>query len=270
MRILRGCMAVAFLVPLTLNAQLSPKGAIALFNGENLDGFHTYLTESKYEDPKQVFSVRDGILRISGEEWGGATFAPHKDRARDSGILVHGTGPDGAAGGRWLEFIEYQIIEGGAGDFILVAGENRPSMTVESRRGPHGQWYRRRGGKPVRMDSGRSSWFARDPEWKDTLGYRGPDDIENPVGEWNTSEVICQGDTIAAIVNGTVVNHGTGSTHTRGKIQIQSEGAGLLIQRIELRLMQQIPYRGLTHAVRSAGRAMSSIIRLAISYPSSR
>ena len=32
------------------------------FNGKDLSGFYTYLHDSKYDDPKKVFSVRDGVL----------------------------------------------------------------------------------------------------------------------------------------------------------------------------------------------------------------
>ncbi len=234
---------------------VQPEQPIVLFDGGDLDAFYTYLQDSRYEDPKSVFTVRDGLLRISGEEWGGittrqrfrdyhlivewkwggATHPPREKAARDSGILIHGVGPDGAAGTKWLESIEYQIIEGGTGDFILVGGENRPSLTVETRTGTDGQLYWSEGGEVVRRDRGRFNWFGRDPEWKDELGFRGSQDVEKPAGGWNTSEVICDGDSITAILNGVVVNRGTKSTHTAGKIQIQSESAEILIRRIELR-----------------------------------
>jgi hypothetical protein len=87
-----------------------------------------------------VFSVQEGTIKVSGEEWGGLTskdsyrdyhltlewkwggpnLGKRAGHARDSGILVHGTGEDGAHGGTWLQSIESQIIEGGAGDFIMV------------------------------------------------------------------------------------------------------------------------------------------------------
>src|SRR6516165_551665 len=41
------------------------------FNGKDLGGFYTYLKDHKYEDPNGVFTVRDGVIRVSGEEWGG-------------------------------------------------------------------------------------------------------------------------------------------------------------------------------------------------------
>jgi len=231
-----------------------PTAPIVLFNGRNLDNFYTYLKTSRYKDPKGVFSVVDGHIRISGEEWGavttrdafrdyhlivewkwgGQTFEPRKESARDSGILVHGVGADGAAGGCWLESIEHQIIEGGCGDLILVAGANRPSLTAETR-SEGGQLYWRPGGTRVTRDQGRFDWYGRDPQWKDVLGFRGAREVEKPTGEWNRSEVICDGDTITNVVNGVVVNHATNSSHAAGKIQIQSEGAEILVRRVEVR-----------------------------------
>ena len=35
---------------------------------------------------------------------------------------------DGAVGGQWLESIECQIIEGGTGDILMVAGAGKPAM----------------------------------------------------------------------------------------------------------------------------------------------
>ena len=48
-------------------------------------------------------------------------------------------------------------------------------------------------------------------------------------------EVICDGDTITNIVNGYVVNVGTKSSLTMGKIQFQSEGAEIHFRKIEVR-----------------------------------
>ena len=228
---------------------------LVLFEGKGLDHFYTYLKSSKYTDPKGVFQIVDGAIRISGEEWGalttrdafrdyhlvvewrwgGATYEPRKQKARDSGILVHGVGADGAAGECWLESIEHQIIEGGCGDIILVAGASRPALSVKTRVGPDGQLYWDPNGAEVRRNEGRFNWFGRDVEWKDALGFRGRQDVEKPVRQWNRSEVICDGASIINVVNGTVVNYGTNSTHSAGKIQIQSEGAEIIVRRVELK-----------------------------------
>src|SRR4051794_3133033 len=86
-----------------------PHERITLFNGRDLTGWYTWSRDNKFNDPQNVFSVVDGMLRISGEEWGGiATRQMYRDyhlivewkwagpahggrstKARDSGILVH-------------------------------------------------------------------------------------------------------------------------------------------------------------------------------------
>ena len=228
---------------------------ILQFNGKDLNGFYTFLHEHKYEDPGKIFTVRDGEIRISGEEWGGLTtrdefhdyhliaewkwgeqtWGQRKSKTRDSGILLHCVGPDGAAGGQWMESQECQIIEGGCGDFIMVAGREKPSLTCETRVGPDGQLYFEKGGKPVARNSGRFNWWGRDPRWKDLIGFRGARDVEKPAGEWNRMEVICDGDSITNIVNGYVVNVGTKSSLTKGKLIFQSEGAEIFFRKIEIR-----------------------------------
>lgn len=233
---------------------ITPKKKIVLLNGRDLTGWYTWLRDSKYEDPKKVFSVVNGMLHISGEEWGGiATRQMYRDyhlivewkwagpahgeraaKARDSGILIHAVGDDGAYNRTWLESIESQIIEGGCGDFIMVGGRNHPTLTSEVREGSNNQVYWQQGGKKVTRDRGRFNWYGRDPDWKDELGFRGKQDLEAPTGEWNRSEVICDRDTIRNIVNGKVVNYATNSSHTYGKIQLQSEGAEILFRRVEL------------------------------------
>jgi hypothetical protein len=229
---------------------------ILKFNGKDFTGFYVYTKEHKYEDPLKVFTVVDGMLRVSGEEfggiatggnfrdyhlitewkWGDETWGARKEKSRDSGILLHCVGPDGAAGGQWMQSIECQIIEGGCGDFIRVrGGSTTPSLTCTVRIGPDGkQPYYDKAGKPL-TNGPRINWWGRDPQWKDILGFRGSNDVEKPVGEWNRMEVICDGDTITNIVNGYVVNCGTNASQTEGKLQLQSEGAEIFFRKIEVR-----------------------------------
>jgi len=235
---------------------IQPTKTVKLFNGKNLKNWYTWLKEFKYEDPNKVFSVANKMIRISGQDWGGIatresyrdyhlivewkwggkTWAPRLDRARDSGILVHAVGEDGAYGGIWLESIESQIIEGGSGDFIMVGGKNKPKMTAKIQTiGREAYWVRDGSGTPVTKESGRFNWWGRDPEWKDAVNFRGKQDVEKAVGEWNRQEVICDGGKITNLLNGVVVNEGYDSSHTAGKIQIQSEGAEIFIRRVEIR-----------------------------------
>jgi len=234
---------------------IAPKKTIRLFNGKDLEGFYTWLKDSRYEDPRGVFSVQNGVIRISGEEWGGLvtrqafrdyhlvvewkwgakTWPPRAGRARDSGILVHSNGPDGGYNGVWMESIEHQIIEGGCGDFIVVRGSGGASLTVEAEIGPNNEMYWKRGAEAITRTSGRFDWFGRDPQWKDVLNFRGARDVERPAGEWNRSETICEGPRITNIVNGVTVNEAVRATPDYGRIQIQSEGAEILLRMVELR-----------------------------------
>ncbi|MCS7161558.1 MAG: hypothetical protein RMJ19_13880, partial [Gemmatales bacterium] len=60
---------------------ITPKEPIALFNGKDLTNFYTWLGSpgkgqprlGKNSDPKGVFTVKDGMIRISGEVFGAIT-----------------------------------------------------------------------------------------------------------------------------------------------------------------------------------------------------
>jgi hypothetical protein len=97
-------------------------------------------------DPAKVFSVvemgRERVLRISGEHFGGIStvnefenyhlqlqfrwgqlqWPPRKTGKKDSGLMYHGVGPQGADGGFWLRSHELQIEEGDCGDYWACAG----------------------------------------------------------------------------------------------------------------------------------------------------
>lgn len=245
------CASLASAVPV--------RAPIKLFNGKDLTNFYTYLAKyGKNNDPEKVFTVQDGMIRISGKvfggliteeeyenyhlivefKWGEETYPPRKNNARDSGVLVHGVGEDGAAGGVWLESIECQMIEGGTGDFILVKGKNQPTMSAHAeKRGK--EWYYNPKAELHKFPPGRINWFDRDPEWKDVKGFRGKHDVEKPIGERNRLECICAGDTITNILNGTVVNRGVDASVTKGKILFQSEGAEVFFRTIELRPLKK-------------------------------
>ncbi len=232
---------------------------IFAFNGKDLTGFYRFTRDHGYADPRGVIAVRDGQIVLSGEEfgglstcgnfrdyhlvvewrWGGKTWPPREKNARDSGILLHGVGADGAAGNGWYESIECQIIEGGCGDLLMVGGRTRPKLTCEVRPGPDGQPYYEKGGMAQTRDSGRFNWWGRDPQWMDVLGFRGKNDVENPVGQWNRMEVVCDGDSITNLVNGLVVNVGTKASVTEGKILLQSEGAEIVFRKFEVRPLRK-------------------------------
>lgn len=246
-----------------------PTAPVALFNGRDLSGFETWLVDHHGEDPDRVFSVVDQIdgapaIRISGQHWGGLatrdryadyhlivefrwgllTWGQRRNAARDSGVLVHGDGPLGNTGrdmnGPWVRSIEAQIIEGGTGDFILVAGYDAtgtattPSMIVPAIKDRDGEDVYAPVGVPRRFEKGRINWSGRDSDWTDTLGFRGTKDVESPAGEWTRLEVTCRDRALTIRVNGVPVNAGTDASLSSGRIMLQSEGAEIFFRRVEL------------------------------------
>ena len=151
---------------------ISPKnGPIQLFNGKNLDGLYTWLQDAKYEDPRKVFTVQDGLLHISGDgfgyictkqrykdyhlvveyRWGEKTWRWRKTNARDSGVIVHCVEPDGSLGNIFMAGFEAQVIEGGTGDILVVGGKRADggdihvSLAAETVSGPNNSAIWKRG-----------------------------------------------------------------------------------------------------------------------------
>lgn len=236
----------------------SVKKTIKLFNGKNLDGWYPFIQHrGKNQDVKKVFTVKDKLIHISGEEygsivtneeyenykltvefkWGEKTYAPRADRARDNGVLIHSTGADGGYNGIWMHSIEFQIIEGGTGDFLVVGdGSDKFALTstIAPKKEGGGKVFMPNG-TPTTINSGRIDWLHRDPSWKDVKDFRGPKDVEKPVGEWNTLECIADGDNVTAYVNGVLVNQASRVKPSKGRIQIQSEGAEMFVRKVVLK-----------------------------------
>lgn len=251
------------------SAATTPATTIKLFDGTSLANFDTWLVDHHTSDPERVYTVVDQIdgapaIRVSGKvwggivtkqayrnyrliveyRWGGATFGTRRDRTRDSGVLLHAQGRLGNTqkdfNGPWMLSQEFQIIEGGVGDYISVAGftedgrQVRPSLTIPVRKDRDGERVWDPKGEPTVVNSGRVNWWGRSEDWADTLGFRGPRDVESPGIEWTRLEAMVDGATLKFYVNGTLVLEGTDSSLTEGKIMLQSEGAEIYFRRIDL------------------------------------
>lgn len=266
MKKLRVVIAVAFLI-IAVNVEKSfaqdcqqqnTGKTIKLFNGQNLDGWYTFLkNRGRDNDPEGVFTVQEGILKISGMEWGcittndefdnykitveykwgSHTYAPRENRARDCGLLLHSIGKDGAFSGTWMYSIESNIIEGGGtGDFIVV-GDGTENFNLTSTVAPEKQgnsYVYKPMGKSATINSGRINWFNRDSGWQDVKNFNGKSDLENPIGEWNRLECVVFEGEIYTLVNGILANHATNLKPCSGRIQIQSEGAEVFFRKIDL------------------------------------
>jgi hypothetical protein len=252
---------------------ISPREVTPLFNGRNFDGLYTWLVDTKREDPRGVFSVRDGVLRISGDgfgylstdrsyrdyrlvvefKWGDRDWRGREGKAKDSGVFLHSAGPDGNSwdgNGAWKAAIECQVMQGAVGDLLLINGRDEKGKAVPVRltteaakdRDAAGWPWWKRGGKPVKLvRGGRVNGAGKSPEWKDVAGFRGPGDVEKPAGEWNTVECVCDGSRVTVKVNGTVVNEAYDVFPSEGPILLQCEGSEVFIRRFELHPLKALP-----------------------------
>ncbi len=242
------------------NSPVSKK--VRLFNKKNLDGWYIFIKgRGRDKDVEKVFTVEKGLIHITGKEygcittneeyenyelqvefkWGEKTFEPRVKAARDNGILIHSQGVDGGFSGTWMHSIECQIIEGGTGDFLVVGdGTAKFSITcpvaAEKQNGTH---IYQPGGDTVTINRGRINWFARDAGWKDVKDFRGAKDIEKPVGKWNKVRIVAKADDIYFYLNGVLVNRAMRVKPSKGRIQIQSEGAEMFVRKVELTPLSQ-------------------------------
>ena len=228
--------------------------------------FHLNKPASLSQDRRDVWAIDEaGQLQVSGKgmgylrtkkayrdyhlvidyQWGERTLANRADRARDCGLLLHAYGPDGAYNDTWMSCIEAQLIEGGSGDILVLGakqGDGPPAptrITAEVKRDRDGEPVWTKGGAKETFPAegktmARVNWRDRNPDWTDVKGYRGPKDIENPLGEWNRLEVICAGESIRILLNGELVNEVTDCHPGAGFIGLQSEYAACTIRRFEL------------------------------------
>lgn len=246
-----------------------PRETVRLFNGTNLAGFYTWLVDAKRADSRAVFTVTNGMIRISGDglgylgtereykdyhlvaefKWGQTNWhwGDRVGKARDSGIFLHATGPDGNShdgGGAFMAAIECQVMQGAVGDFLLIRGTAAdgaliaPRVTVEAapRQDADGWWTWQAGGRKQTVTRwGRVNWSGKARAWKDELDFRGPRDMESARDEWTRVECVCDGGRIQVKVNGTLVNEVSAVFPSRGKILLQCEGSEVFFRKLELR-----------------------------------
>lgn len=246
-----------------------------LFNGKDLSGWDTYLGPTYdtllrkndsvaiglNKDPNHVFSVvkidNQNAIRVSGENFGGIStvsefgnyhltlefrwgqqkWPPRKKAKRDSGLMYHSVGPNGADGGYWMRSHEFQIEEGDCGDYWACAGAVADVKASKKNDSTY-----------IYNDNGELLTFST----KSPLGrycIKNPDG-EKPSGQWNKIDLYCFGNTSIHMINGviTMILHNSRQIEgdkeiplTRGKIQLQSEGSEIFFRNIAISAIDKLP-----------------------------
>lgn len=237
---------------------------VRLFNLTNFDGWYKYVDMTsksdsppgKNKDPDGVYKIENGMIHISGQywgaltteaeyenyhltvefKWGKKTWGGQTKQARESGILLHGTGPDGAHMGWAPQSIKCQIIEGGTGDLVCYNSKRQTdvSFAVESESTKKNLLIYKPGSPLSTITHGFVRRLGNDNDWKNVTGFHRDGDVEKPTGEWNTLECYCQGKRITVLLNGKQVNQAQNVTPTRGRISLQSHGAEIYFRKVEL------------------------------------
>ncbi len=194
----------------------------ALFNGKNLDGWHTFLRGIGTTDPNNNFSVENGVLHVIGKDlgyaiteksysnyhlkvdfkWGESRWGSRVNEKRDAGICYNI--PINEPDSIWPQSIECQVQEGDTGDFWLLGFSTIKVNGVQNKPANHTRMIKER-------------------------------DAEKPTGEWNTVEVISYNGKCVHIVNGVVVNAGEEASVKNGRILLQSEYAEIYYRNVKIR-----------------------------------
>lgn len=194
---------------------------VQLLPAKNLDSFYVFTkTSGLNQDPNKVFILADGTLRISGQDEGYlATKTEYSGyrlvaeyqwgvlasdrKARDSGVFVHGYGPD-----KWLmASIECNMLTDKktvSGTVVLIGPQSQLTVNGEAKKG-----------------------FA-------VIAPVERKDYEKPVGEWNTMEILSDNGRFQVKVNGHIVTEGTEAAPQAGKILLQSNSGEIFFRRLEL------------------------------------
>ena len=182
-----------------------PTARIDLFNGKDLAGWTFFKPENT-----NTWSAGDGLMKCTGKPTGYIrTDQDYKDykltaewrfvkigpKADNGGILVHMQLPDKL----WPPCIQCQGKHNNVGDLFLMGGaESKEHLGKDA----------------------------------NTPLVKQGESAEKPVGEWNTCELICSGNSVKVYVNGKFLNETTESTVTSGKIGFQSEGAPFEVREV--------------------------------------
>jgi hypothetical protein len=197
---------------LSCPAAAKEEGFQPLFNGKDLTGWKFFLA-NKDADPATTWSVRDGIIICTGKPNG--YF--YTDKSYKNYVLRYDWKYQRPSG-----LVDDSKFTGNSGALVHIREPHKvwpKCVEVQGMNRDHGLLL---GVAGVKLTGAKFDRAAKDRATK-------------PVGEWNTTEIVCKADgSITAQINGTPVSSGT-SPLTEGPIGFQSEGAEIHFRNIVLK-----------------------------------
>lgn len=189
----------------------TPKPPLNLSNGKDLAGW-VFVTPGKESVTEICHARSDGVLTIDGNPNGFIAtadsyehYALHvewrwSDKPGNAGVLLHIT--EGPMDRIWPISFQVQTKNARVGDILPMASAKFAEPPT-------------RGMNPAQL-------------------ARTGADVEKPVGQWNSCDIVCRGDTIEVTVNGVALNKVTKCMPSSGKIGFQLEGVPYELRNIRL------------------------------------
>lgn len=202
---MRKRLGLFMLMGLLLGACTNKK--VALFNGKDMSGWICVTDPKSDISPDQTFTVRDGVIAISGMPFGYmrtttkyADYTLHTEwrwtgEPADSGIYLLLQEGDKV----WPTGIQCQMQGKSLG--VLM------------------------GGVPMDGIEGRNGFFMK----KQT----NVEPVEKPAGEWNDTDITCKQGHVTVTINGVLVNEADCQAR-EGYIALQSEGGPIEFRNVYL------------------------------------
>lgn len=248
-----------------------------LFNGRDLTGWQSWLgyadTSLTFRgdpgaeplgtsrDTSDIFAVEtvDGgpVIRAGGRYWGSLAHADEladfhlsleyrwgalePGQQRNNGLVYLSHGKPGAVFGTWMTGMEFQLQLSNNGMAIPMGFAMRTRTSVAQDMGieyPHRRFQI--GGRGIDLANG-------GPDYSVGAAVN----VEKPIGEWNRIDLYVVGNRAIHVVNGVAVMElrdigeinasGKRTPLTRGRIQLQSEGAATYFRNIRVTPIRTFP-----------------------------
>jgi putative membrane-bound dehydrogenase-like protein len=167
-------------------------------------------------------------------KWTDKTAGPRETKARRAAIVVDAGAETPATG------VGVLLQEGRLGDIGVVGrpqtehAQKVPVFESELLANASGERFWASGKPRQQVMDGFVHWLKHDPKWLDRKGFRGVDDLESPIGEWNRLEVLVSQGTLQCIANGVKVNEARGIAAAQRHVALNVTGAELVVRRFEL------------------------------------